>query len=57
MKLEYFALHGRAQSLRMLLGYCGVTFEDCHLTFPEFGAKKSTYEYGQLPVLTLDDGT
>ena len=57
MKLEYFGLHGRAQMIRMALNHCNVEFEDAHLTFPEFGAKKAEYEYGQVPVLHLNDGT
>ena len=59
MKLEYFGLHGRAQMIRMALHHCNVEFEDALLTFPEFGAKKAAgeYEYGQVPVLHLDDGT
>ena len=59
MKLEYFGLHGRAQMIRMALHYCNVEFEDVLYNFQEWGQKKATgnYEYGQLPVLTLDDGT
>lgn len=59
MKLEYFGIHGRAIPIRLLLSYCNVPFEDHFLTFAEFGKKKAegAYTSGQVPVLTLDDGT
>ena len=59
MKLEYFPLHGRAIMIRMALAYCDVEFEDSQISFPEFGQKKAAgeYQYGQLPVMYLDDGT
>ena len=31
MKLEYFAAHGRAYPIRMLLHFCDVKFEDNRL--------------------------
>lgn len=35
IKLIYFALHGRATQVRMLLWYCGVSYEDIRLGFSE----------------------
>ena len=44
-------------SIRMLLDYSEAEWENVILDFPAFGAKKPTYPKGQVPVLTLDDGT
>jgi glutathione S-transferase len=41
----------------MLLKYCGVDFEDKLLSDEEFEEKKDEFPYGQVPVLTLKDGT
>ena len=55
--LEYFPLHGRAISIRLLLHLCEVDYEDCHLNQENFEYEKEKYPYGQVPVLTLKDGT
>ena len=55
--LEYFPLHGRAISIRLLLHLCEVDYEDCHLNQENFEYDKEKYPYGQVPVLTLKDGT
>ena len=59
MRLDYFAIHGRAISLRMAFSYCNVEFEDNYITFKDlmWHKKKGTYPSGQAPVLHLDDGT
>ena len=60
MKLEYFAGHGRAIPIRLLLAYCKVEYEDIFYSFQEFGQKKKNGNFapsGQVPILTLDDGT
>ena len=60
MKLEYFPIHGRAIQIRLLLAYCKVDYEDIFVTFPEFAQRKKQGDFapsGQLPMLTLNDGT
>ena len=57
MKLYYFNLYGRAEAIRMLLWKAGVQYEDVRLTHEQFAELKPTLEYGQLPMLELDDGT
>ena len=56
--LEYFDMHGRACSIRMLLWYAGVKYVDKRNSFQEFGEKKAkgTYLYGTLPVLYMPNG-
>ena len=58
LKLEYFDLHGRTLSIRMLLWYTNMPFEDERLTFEQFGANKGAgkYPFGSVPELTLPDG-
>ena len=45
--------------IRMALNYCEVQYEDEFLDFATFAAKKAAgeFQYGQVPVLDLDDGT
>jgi len=59
MKLYYFDLYGRAESMRMTLNKFGVQFEDVRMTPEQFGELKASgkLEYGQVPALELDDGT
>jgi glutathione S-transferase len=60
MKLEYFPIHGRAIQIRLLLAYCKVDYEDIFVTLPEFAQRKKQGDFapsGQLPMLTLNDGT
>lgn len=56
-KLEYFAIEGVAEQVRIALSVADVPFEDVTLTFAEWQEKKPTTKYGQLPELTLPDGT
>ena len=58
-KLVYFPLQGRAQSIRYLLAFKQVAFEDVKLSFEEWGAVKAAGTYGenaQLPVYVDESG-
>ena len=55
MKLTYFDAYGRAESLRLLLNYAGIEYEDERIAFKDWPAIKkdtSRFEYGQMPTLT-----
>lgn len=56
MKLYYFDIYGRAESLRLLLWHAKAEFEDVRLTPEEFAKKKEegVFEWGQVPVLEVD---
>lgn len=52
IKLVYFNTRGRAESIRYLLAYAGVPYEDVRLTREEWNSKvKPTIPFGQLPAL------
>ncbi len=60
MKLYYFDLYGRAEPIRALLHLKGVTFEDIRVDHGEGFEdlrRSGKLEFGQMPVLELDDGT
>ena len=59
MKLYYFDLYGRAEAIRMLLHKANVQFEDIRMTKDQIEGLKAEgkLEYGQVPMLELDDGT
>ena len=57
MKVYYFDLFARAEPIRMMLTLANVPFEDCRMTGQAWMDLKPTLEYGQMPVLELDDGT
>ena len=56
VKLRYFDMHGRAATIRMTLWYCGIEYEDCRLSFPEFGKLKADgdFTFGSAPDLDID---
>lgn len=54
IKLTYFDARGRAETVRLVLAYAGVEYEDKRVTGEEFGALKPSLAYGQLPVMTVD---
>ena len=56
LKLEYFAIEGVVEQVRIALSVAGVPFDDAHVNFSEWGTKKATTKYGQLPEMTLPDG-
>ncbi|KAF4047186.1 Glutathione S-transferase C-terminal domain [Phytophthora infestans] len=54
IRLTYFNFGGRAEPVRLALYVGGVPFEDKRLTREEFGALKSSFPLGQVPVLEVD---
>ena len=59
MKIYYFDLYARAEPTRMMLYKAGVQFEDNRMAgdaWKEF-KESGVLEYGQMPMLELDDGT
>ena len=53
-KLTYFDFGGRAEPIRITFHAAGIEFEDNRLSFPEFGAMRSTTRFNSLPVLEID---
>ena len=56
-KLHYFEVYGKAEFIRIALWYLGVQYENVYHAGEDWLAFKPTTEFGQLPVLELDDGT
>lgn len=57
LKLEYFPFHARAIPVKVILGYAkGCKYDD--VIVKDFKDRKEAgdFPYGQLPVLTLEDG-
>jgi hypothetical protein len=56
VKVEYFPIYGRAESLRMLLHSQDIKYEDCPITFEDWPTKKGKGDYakGGLPHLIVD---
>merc|ERR1711935_395624 len=54
IKLTYFNAKGRAEVLRLILAYGGVEYVDERLTGEQFGARKSSLRYTQVPMLTYN---
>jgi len=56
-KLTYFNLRYLGEPIRLLFVYAGVSFEDVRVEWLEWNDKKlkDNYEWGKLPVLTIDD--
>ena len=57
MKIYYFDLYARAEPIRMMLTKAGIAYEDVRVTGQAWQDLKPTLEFGQVPVLELDDGT
>ena len=59
MELKYFAIFAKGEAIRMTLWRAGVEYKDTRVTFAEWGggAKAACPEFGQMPILTLADGT
>jgi len=53
-KLIYFNSKGKAEVARILFAYSETPYEDIRLTKEEFAPKKSTFPFGQIPVLEVD---
>merc|ERR1712125_288293 len=56
IKLTYFDIEGVAEQIRLALVLSGTEFEDIRVKFPDWAEMKPTTPYGQLPLLTVDDG-
>ena len=59
MKLYYLNIYGRGEPLRMCLWKAGVEFEDIKLEMDDIKEMRDNgeLEFGQVPMLELDDGT
>lgn len=56
-KLEYFAIEGVAEQIRMALSIVGIPFDNVTIPIPEWQqTKKASTKFGQLPELTLPNG-
>ncbi|KAL0132501.1 hypothetical protein PUN28_000326 [Cardiocondyla obscurior] len=53
-KLTYFNVTGLGESIRYLLSYLGINFEDVRLNFDNWPDHKSSTPMGQVPVLEID---
>ncbi|KAI4470912.1 glutathione s-transferase [Holotrichia oblita] len=49
-KLTYFDFRGLGESLRYLLRYAGIDFEDVRITFEEWPKVKTSMPFGQMPL-------
>ena len=56
LKLEYFAIEGVAEQVRIALSVASVPFDDVAFPFSEWPERKPKTKYGQVPELTLPDG-
>ena len=57
IKLTYFNIEGAAEHVRLALLLSRTPFEDHRVAFPDWPAMKPTTPNGQLPIMTLEDGT
>jgi glutathione S-transferase len=56
IKLTYFDIEGAAEPTRLALVLSGTAFEDERVKFPDWAALKPTTPYGQLPLMSIDNG-
>ncbi|CAM1312815.1 GstS1 (predicted) [Pycnogonum litorale] len=56
-KITYFDIRGYAEISRLILVYKGIEFEDERIAFDDWPRHKHNAPNGQLPYLTLEDGT
>ena len=56
LRLYYFGIAGKAESMRLAFNYAGINFEDYIMNREEFIAKKESGElgFGQVPALKVD---
>ena len=50
-RLQYFDIEAAAEKVRLAFAVCNQEFTDERIPFAEWGAKKASMPYGQLPVL------
>lgn len=53
-KLTYFCIRGYAECIRQIFALADQKFEDVRLTKEEFAPLKSSFPFGQVPVLEVD---
>lgn len=53
-KLTYFDARGLAESIRFLLSYGNIEFEDVRVDFKDWAQLKTTMPFGQMPILEVD---
>lgn len=56
LKLTYFNIKGRAESIRVAFKIGKVPFEDLRIQFGDWKALKPTTPFGALPILTVGSG-
>jgi glutathione S-transferase len=56
IKLTYFDIEGIAESVRLALALSESEYEDIRVQFQDWEQVKPTTPYGQLPLITIDDG-
>ncbi len=58
MKLYYFDIYGRAESIRFLLSHAKVEYENVYLNGESLKELKGSgkLEFGQVPMLETEDG-
>jgi glutathione S-transferase len=56
-KLTYFNIRGRAEPIRIIFAYLGLPYEDYRIEKKDWPNVKSTFPWGQVPVLQVDDVT
>jgi glutathione S-transferase len=56
IKFTYFDIEGKGESIRLALRLSQTPFEDIRVTFPEWPELKPSMPYGQIPVMTIDNG-
>eukprot|EP00618_Florenciella_parvula_P014758 CAMPEP_0119490558 /NCGR_PEP_ID=MMETSP1344-20130328/15694_1 /TAXON_ID=236787 /ORGANISM="Florenciella parvula, Strain CCMP2471" /LENGTH=250 /DNA_ID=CAMNT_0007525735 /DNA_START=76 /DNA_END=828 /DNA_ORIENTATION=+ len=54
IKLEYFPIEAAAEKVRLAFVMTDTPFEDVRIPFKQWGARKATAKYGQMPILTID---
>ncbi|KAL7676337.1 hypothetical protein ACOME3_002591 [Neoechinorhynchus agilis] len=57
MKFQYFGVRGRGEITRLIAAAANVKYENAVVNLKEWSELKSSTPLGQLPLLTLDDGT
>ena len=56
IKLTYFDIEGAAEPTRLALALAGQEYEDDRVNFSDWPEMKPKTPYGQLPLMTIDDG-
>lgn len=56
IKLTYFDIEGVAEAIRLALELTGTEFEDDRISWKDWQELKPKTPYGQLPLMTIDDG-